>query len=286
MSAEAVVLPTPDGHAVPARLFRAEAPRAFALINGAVGVRQRYYRRFAAFLAENGVETLTYDYRGVGEARPARLRGCPGRLSDWGSQDFPTALRWMHQRAQGRPLSLIGHSFGGQALAFLPDDIPLAGIWLVAAQLGQLSLWPSAWDRLRIRLFWGVFTPLLTRTLGYYPRQAGMGEDLPAGVARQWARWGLSEGYLLSEFPEAAQRLAAIRAPVIAVALADDTFYAPAVTVDALLALLTSAPVDRRLIAPAAIGVPEIGHFGFFRDTFRETLWTDALQAIERWSER
>jgi predicted alpha/beta hydrolase len=38
----------------------------------------------------------------------------------------------------------------------------------------------------------------------------------------------------------------------------------------------TNATVERVDVRPADAGVPEIGHFGFFRPAHRDTLWRDA----------
>jgi predicted alpha/beta hydrolase len=37
--------------------------------------------------------------------------------------------------------------------------------------------------------------------------------------------------------------------------------------------LYANAPIEYRRIAPRDIGVPRIGHFGFFRPQFEPTLW-------------
>ena len=47
---------------------RRPAPRAWLLINSAMGVRRRFYRHLAGHLAEQGIGVLTYDYRGMGDS--------------------------------------------------------------------------------------------------------------------------------------------------------------------------------------------------------------------------
>jgi alpha-beta hydrolase superfamily lysophospholipase len=56
-----------DGYALGARRFAAEAPRATVIIAGASATPQSYYRHFASHLAgQADLETLTFDYRGMG----------------------------------------------------------------------------------------------------------------------------------------------------------------------------------------------------------------------------
>jgi pimeloyl-ACP methyl ester carboxylesterase len=51
------------------------AARPLAIINPATSVRCRYYAPFAAYLHAHGFDVISYDYRGIGESRPASLRG-------------------------------------------------------------------------------------------------------------------------------------------------------------------------------------------------------------------
>src|SRR3546814_4796611 len=61
--------------------------RSLVIINAATGVLARYYHRYAAFLAGRGFDAITYDYRGIGDSRPPRLKGCGYRWREWGTQD-------------------------------------------------------------------------------------------------------------------------------------------------------------------------------------------------------
>ena len=92
------------------------------------------------------------------------------------------------------------------------------------------------------------------------------------GVAREWARWGRRPQYLME--PGLAEGFARVRRPLLAYSLADDP-YAPRPAVEALLDLYTEADIHHRHITPKDVGTGEIGHFGFFRERFRDTLWKD-----------
>src|SRR5262245_39541029 len=107
-----------DGVTIAARRFTpAGAPRAAVLIAGAMGVRQDYYAPFAEWLAGQGYLVQTFDYRGMGESRPASarrsLRGFQADLFDWG-RDYDTAIDSITGALPGLPLYVVGHSLGAQ----------------------------------------------------------------------------------------------------------------------------------------------------------------------------
>ena len=63
-----------DGYALHGTLWSPDAPpRALVLIHPATAVPERLYAGFARFLTERGFAALTYNYRGIGASRPARL---------------------------------------------------------------------------------------------------------------------------------------------------------------------------------------------------------------------
>jgi predicted alpha/beta hydrolase len=125
-----------------------------------------------------------------------------------------------------------------------------------------------------------VLLPGMSRVYGYVPsRIFGQGEDLPAGVAIEWARWCRHPGYLVGALG-AQEAYARFAAPIRAYAVADDS-YAPPAAVEAFLEFYPNAPRAVEKVAPEAHGGP-IGHFGFFRERFKDTLWNEAAEWMER----
>src|SRR3546814_13448478 len=90
------------------------------IINAATGVLARYYHRYAPFLAGRGFDAITYDYRGIGDSRPPRFKGCGYRWRVWGTQDFASVLDDAEQRAGGRPVMLFGHSIAASLPCLAP----------------------------------------------------------------------------------------------------------------------------------------------------------------------
>src|SRR5262245_10298205 len=107
-----------------------------ALVNAGAGIASRYYDRFAAYLAENGVPTLVYDYRGIGRSRPQSLRGFSASVEDWGSKDCAAALFWLHNQFPEAKSMVIGHSIGGFVTGFVTNGPLIDKMLLVGAHTG------------------------------------------------------------------------------------------------------------------------------------------------------
>lgn len=260
-----------DGYGLGASVYGPESTGPIVVVNGATGVRQRYYSRFAHWLAGQGATVVTYDYRGIGESRPHRLRGFDARLRDWGRHDYEGVLQFVRREWPTRPLAIIGHSVGGQILGQAEGTRFASRIVTVSSQFGTWRLWPAP-SSLAMASVWFGLMPAVTSAVGYFPGQLGIGEDLPKHVALEWASWCRSPRYFLDHGVSEAG-YAAIGADILAYSFTDDSLYGPRRAVDALHSLFSGARVDRRHLAPKEIGAKAIGHFGFFRSTFRETLW-------------
>lgn len=271
-----VTVPARDGFVLAATTFEPRrAPQVWVILNPATGVPRTYYARFARFLAQEGFAVVTYDYRGIGGSRPRRLRGFRARMRDWAQQDAAGVMDWIDARHPGRLLA-VGHSFGGQALGLLPRPERLAGALIVGSQSGYWRLW-QGWRAGMIATLWYVLIPGLSPLCGYYPASLlGMGHDMPAGVAQEWARWGRRPGYVTDADGGALRAgYAKVAFPIRSYSFSDDTF-APPRAVEALLGFYSSAPIERRALTPRDLGVKAIGHWGFFRDRFRDPLWIEA----------
>lgn len=266
-----LALPTVNGRQLGALCHEpAGEPVAQIIIHGATATPQRYYGSFARHLAWRGFRVLTYDYRGIGRSRVEPLAEETVTMDGW-IDDAAAAQRWLVERDPGLPLLAIGHSFGGQIAAAVDAGRSPEGLLLVASGSGHWRGYAPA-QRPQLWLTWNVGVPLLARGFGYVPGWAGLGEDLPAGVARQWARWCLSPEYFASERPDLRDRLAAYDGRVLALGFSDDDF-APEGNVRWLVQQLASADVEHQQLHPQQLALPSVGHFGAFRATAAATLW-------------
>ncbi|NTU83710.1 MAG: hypothetical protein HGA45_30780, partial [Chloroflexales bacterium] len=109
-------------------------------------------------------------------------------------------------------------------------------------------------------------------------RGLGVGEDLPAGVAREWAAWCLHPRYLAGFYGKTVQRTYydEVRTPLLWLTFGDDPIATPR-NVPAMQAFYRGAPIVSRVIRPSALGLRTIGHLGFFREQGRERLWPEVF---------
>ncbi len=252
--------------------------RPVVIINAATSVRCRYYARFAAYLHQHGFDVVTYDYRGIGESRPASLRGFQASWMDWGEQDFEAVLRYVAVHFPGQPVDVVAHSIGGFVTGLAPSAQHVRRIFSMGAQYAYWRDY-AAGKRLRMLAKWHVAMPLLAACLGYFPgRRLGWLEDTPQGVVRDWSFMG-PRFEARSGQAEAARRvaaMAAVTAPILALSVTDDEFGTEA-AIGRLLAYFSGSARTHLRLAPASLGLDSIGHFAFFHERFRDTLWPIAL---------
>jgi len=275
---ETAYIETNDHFRLAASVFRPIEPRGEApivLICSATGVKRGYYAHYARYLAEHGFLAVTFDYRGIGDSRPHTLNKFRARMHEWGEKDINAVIGWIQKIYPKRSIVAVVHSVGGQVLGLAEKCKHLAAVVMVGSQSGYWRLWPFPLNY-GLFLLWYALIPVLSTLLAYFPsRLFGMGESLPAGVAMEWASWGRAPKYLLSK-QHPPKHFAHVEAPILALSFSDDTF-APARATDELLTFYPNARIEHRHLTPRDIRVQSIGHFGFFKDKFRDTLWQATL---------
>lgn len=267
-------LPLANGETIAIQCYEPDvAPRASVIVPCAMGVAQRFYSHFAEWLARQGYVALTFDYRGIGQSAPASLRGFEVDIFGWATQDCAAVIDYLKARHPDLPLYWVGHSLGGQLLGLIPNRDKIDRVVTVATGSGYWL--ENSWPTKRIVWWlWFVVVPLTIRLVGYFPgkrlRKVG---NLPKGVMAQWRRWCLDREYVVgAEGDHVRAAYASVRTPILSLSFTDDEMMS-AQGVRSLHSLYAGAPIEYRRIAPRDIGVTKIGHFGFFRPQFQESLW-------------
>lgn len=271
-------LTTPDGQVLSARVYEPEGPpHRVVLLASAMGVYQRFYAPFAQWLTRQGVAVLTFDWRGMGDSAPARLRGFKASIEDWALLDLPAAVAAMRQRWPDVPATYVGHSLGGQVFGWPGIESAFERVLTVAAGSGYWRL-NAAQVRWRSPVLWWVLAPVAIALTGYFPGNSiKVVGDLPAGAMWQWRRWCLHPDYLGAEGPQVLSRYAQVTTPITAVVMDDDELVSPAGVHD-LYRLYAAAPVQFVTPRRQDHGMRRIGHFGLFHPKAEASLWPQTYQ--------
>jgi len=269
-----------DGFELAATIYPPD-PRRYSgrvvILASAMGVKRGFYRRYAVHLAREGYPVVTFDYRGIGDSRHGSLRRFKARLQDWGDKDLAGVIDWASRVFPEATFYLVGHSVGGQVFGLADNRDEVRGVIAVACQSAYWRHWSGS-ARLGMYLLWHGVMPTIPRVLGFFPGRAfRLGENLPGGVARDWAWWGRHPHYLhgrLSE--EVRQGYESYAGAVRAYSFTDDG-YAPDRAVRGFLRLYPNARCTHRRIAPRDLDLRSIGHFGFFREEAGGLLWHETV---------
>lgn len=261
-----------------------ETSRAVVIINAATSVRCRHYSRFADYLFANNFDVITYDYRGIGESRPASLKGLQASWTDWGALDFEAMLKRAQREFPGQPIDVVGHSFGGCAAGLGASGTLIRRLVTVGA---QFAYWRDYAPAHRWRMFgkWHVLMPLMTRIFGYFPgKRLGWLEDTPAGVVSDWSmptsRYEKRPSGRALHATTGRLPFCAVTAKILAISISDDP-YGTVAAIERLLSYFTGSKICHLRITPEDIGEKEVGHFAFFRSAYQATLWPIALSWLQ-----
>lgn len=274
---QTLVLNTDDQRSISLRLFAANKPRAVVIMAGALGVPQGCYEKFARFLQAHGLSVITFDYFGTGASLQGHPRHCNTDLIEWAEKDCSSVIRFARQHYPQLNIHWIGHSIGGQLLGLIPEVNQLtqaitmtcgSGYWRHNAPPTRRIVW----------LLWFFIAPVSVKLMGYYPgSRLNMVGDLPAPVMRQWRRWCLNPDYMIgAEGQNVKQRYASVKIPIRGLAFTDDEMMSRN-NIESMHGFYCQAPVNLQFFTPQELGEQHIGHLGWFRARYQQSIWKSLL---------
>jgi predicted alpha/beta hydrolase len=276
-----------DGVALSAILLVPEnQAKAVVQLNSATATPKEYYLAFAQYLAENGFVVCVFDYRGVCESTPAGgLRGCTYDYLMWGQLDMPAVLDYLDALFPDLPKLIMGHSVGGQEVGLMPNHHKIKGMVTYATSVGYWNFMPLGY-RLQTHFFFQIFTPISNLLFGYVAaKRLGLMEDLPKQIVLDWRNWCSVPEYFFNEkyYAESAQKgfYKELAFPIKVYWTTDDPISNARSVPMFWKHVNSTGGIHIESITPQEIGEKEIGHFGFFRKKFKQTLWTKALKDLK-----
>jgi predicted alpha/beta hydrolase len=267
-----LMLSARDGVRLAATLFEAVTPNGAAiLVNSGTGIPRQFYGAFASYLARQGFAVLTYDYRAIGGSEAPST----ATVEQWGVIDQASMIDHLARLRPGARFGLIGHSFGGQVLGLADNIRDIAAAVLICSQSGHWRHWPRGRRRLRMLALWWFVIPGLTAATGRFPGAWIGTANLPANIARSWARWGRSPHYVCDARGRALRpHNDDVICPIRWMSFVDDPI-APLGAVEALRPYYPKAAIERLHLTPAELGADAVGHFGFFRKSMPRAAWDE-----------
>jgi predicted alpha/beta hydrolase len=271
---------TRKGDKIVATIFESQLNDHVIIIAGAMGTKQKFYSRFAEFTSTQGITVITFDYTGIGQSLTKPISTIQSNVWDWGKSDLELVIAFARGKYPTAKISLIGHSIGGQLIGLAPSSVQAHKIILVAAQSGYWKFWPGIFKYF-LWANWNALFPFLTKIFNYMTSKyfSGM-EHLPYNVARQWSKWCTSSNYLFDELESEHLYFHKIKATIYSYSVEDDN-YAPKKAVDWLSEKFKNSNVVRVHLQRSQLKKNHIGHFGFFKDMFKDDLWKDFIKNVK-----
>src|SRR5262249_4914865 len=192
--------------------------------------------------------------------------------------DLGAALALAHGTFPQLPLEALAHSVGALLIGAAPEAVRLSRLVFFAPHTGYWRDYAPRW-RWLLHFTVHCLMPAVNKIVGYFPGRAlGLGEDLPAGIARDWAGRRQPEFFIVGDsrpIDELLGRYTNVRASTLALSVSDDAF-APGTAARRLLALYPNLTVRHEVVTPASVGSRRLGHFGFLRRPAGEAFWERA----------
>jgi pimeloyl-ACP methyl ester carboxylesterase len=209
----------------------------------------------ARLLAARGFDTWSLDPRGHGMSERA-ASGVHWSCDRWGRADAPAVIR--QATRHGRHAVVVGHSAGGAALLSAlvaePDLTErVAAAVIIATPLPWLHPWRRAGAH-AIRLASMLLREFPARALRIGP------ENEAASVMRQWMDWNIQRRWVGDDGTDYLAALGEVRLPVLALAGAGDSGWAPPHACEAVVRHLGGGEVDFRVLGRDTGFSHDFGH--------------------------
>ena len=276
-----LILNTSDHIPLSVKVFEPEISNGkLLLINSATGVKQQIYFSFAKYFAENGFTVITYDYRGIGESKPTKMRGFNSSMRIWGAIDFKTITDFIQEEYPDYTQFCLGHSVGALILGMNDYSKNFEKFIFVGTQdayIGNLTFTVAG----TALLGFGIALPVMTHFFGYFPaHRFGLGESLPKGVAFDWQTLILNKKSTSKLYEKIGENISKeLSQKTFIIHAEDDTWVTQKGMKNLLKNVYPNLKTTYREIKISESEKEEIGHVNFFR-SYNKKLWKIALDEL------
>lgn len=271
---------TPLGYQVSITKFTSVEDKNVAIILSATGVLQSYYYKFSQFLQSNNFTVFTFDYGGIGKSKKTPLTKFDTTVSNWATNDIETVFKYVKKQYPTSSINCVAHSLGGQILGLVPSNKIINNTILVASQTNHFSYW-KGFRKARVFVNWFFLFPLFTTFFKYLPSSFFTKmEDLPRGAAKEFSDWSKQKDYYFKLKSDSLLFHRQISSNLIGYSCTYDKF-APKEAVDWMVNKYKNAKKTRKHLNPNNYNVKKIGHFGFFRSQFKDSIWREFLTDLQ-----
>lgn len=238
--------------------------------------KKEFYLPFCEFLSNEGYTVILFDYRGIGQSRPESLKNFNAKITDWGTLDMAGVLNWSNENFPDQKKYIVAHSMGGQVLGLMNNHESVDGIVTIASSYGNWKNY-TGMNKYLSGIMWFTYMAFAPQIFGYLPlKRIDKGEDLPKGVSNELWSWciGNKAHSEIMEKKNITHYYNEIEKPFKAYFIEDDNIATNKV-IPHYKTDFNNTELDIEIIKPNELGVSKIGHYGFFKDKFKETLWAN-----------
>ncbi|HJV20524.1 MAG TPA: hypothetical protein VJ552_11645 [Sediminibacterium sp.] len=259
-------------------------PKAILQFNSGTATRKEFYLSFLTYLAEHDYLCCLWNYRGC--EQNDNLKNNDFKFSDYGTKDMPAIKTYLNSRFSNLPFLFVGHSAGGQQIGFINDLDNIKGNINIGVSTGYYPNMPFGY-RMKAYFFFYLFSPASAFINRYVKAKPyGLMENLPKKVVFEWRDWLEKENYFFDEkfygktVPTG--HFKNFKFPIHVYYSTDDPVSNAKNSKTFWSNVKSEKGITFTELSPLEFGCKSIGHFGYFKRSMKDKLWTDIVTRLDK----
>lgn len=273
-----------DGIKLKGTLLIPKKPKALIQFNSGTATKKEFYLSFLTYLAEHGYLCCLWNYRGC--EQNDNLKNSDFKFSDYGTKDMPAIKTYLNSRFSNLPFLFVGHSAGGQQIGFINDLDNIKGNINISVSTGYYPNMPFGY-RMKAYFFFYLFSPASAFINRYVKAKPyGLMENLPKKVVFEWRDWLEKENYFFDEkfygktVPTG--HFKNFKFPIHVYYSTDDPVSNAKNSKTFWSNVKSEKGITFTELSPLEFGLKSIGHFGYFKKSMKDELWTGIVTRLDK----